>query len=163
MDRAALAPIASQMMKMALANLANDGYVAFAIMIIGKDSSITPILIESPSKDATGHFLRTLSPHVDAIIIISEAWTLMKDDIDELAFAVPVSQHPKRVEGVFVSAQSPNGELLLSKTFKRDADGKPVVDGDINHNWTDAPLCSVGNFCNLFGSEAPFPVDYRCE
>jgi hypothetical protein len=113
MDRAALAPIASQMMKMALANLVNDGYVAFAIMIIGKDSTITPILIESPSKEATGRFLRTLSPHVDAIIIISEAWTLMHDDIDELAFAVPVSQHPKRVEGVFVNAQSPNGESEL--------------------------------------------------
>jgi hypothetical protein len=123
-------------------------------MIIGKDSTITPILIESPSKEATGRFLRTLSPHVDAIIIISEAWTLMHDDIDELAFAVPVSQHPKR---------SPNGELLLTKTFKRDADGKPVVDGDINQNWTDAPLRSVGNFCNLFGSESPFPVDRRCE
>ena len=162
MDRAALAPIASHMMKAALANLVNDGYVAFAIMIIGKDSTITPMAIESSSKEATGCFLRALSPHVDAIILISEAWTLMKDDIDELAFTVPVSQHPKRVEGVFVNAQSPNGELLLTTTFKRDADGKPVVDGEINQNWTDAPLRSVGNFCNLFGSESPSPVD-RCE
>ena len=78
----------------------------------------------------------------------------MEDDIDELAFTVPVSQHPKRVEGVFVNAQSPNGELLLTKTFKRGADGKPVVDGEINQNWTDAPLRSVGNFYNLFGSES---------
>ena len=76
MDRATLSPIASHMMDAALRNLVNDGHVAFATMII-KDNCITPILLQSTdssNKEAFGNFLRTLSPHVDAIFIISEAW-----------------------------------------------------------------------------------------
>eukprot|EP00966_Prymnesium_polylepis_P091143 2109616-Prymnesium_polylepis.1 len=144
-------------MKIALTNLLNDGYVAFAIMIIGKDSTITPMMIESSSKEATGRFLRMLSPHVDAIIIISEAWTLMEDDIDDLALTVPVSEHPKRVEGVFRSGSK---ESLRSTAVPT---ASPIVDDESNQNWTDAPVRSVGNFCNLFGSESPSPVDHRCE
>eukprot|EP00966_Prymnesium_polylepis_P187438 4345623-Prymnesium_polylepis.2 len=71
MDRPTLAPIASHMMSMALSTLVNDGYVAFATMLIGKDKTITPIMVESTSssnKEVFGNFLRLLSPHVDAII-----------------------------------------------------------------------------------------------
>eukprot|EP00966_Prymnesium_polylepis_P166221 3842571-Prymnesium_polylepis.1 len=67
-----------------------------------KDNAITPILLQSTNssnKELFGNFLRALSPHVDAIIIISEAWTLMSDDVDAMALTIPVSQHPKRVEG----------------------------------------------------------------
>ncbi len=138
----------------ALRNLVNDGRVAFATMII-KDNAITPILLDSTdsaNKEAFGNFLRTLSPHVDAIIIISEAWTLMPDDVDAMALTMPVSQHPKRVEGVFVTAQSRCGELLLTKTFKRDAEEKPILDGEINEIWNGAPIRTTGNFSNLFGS-----------
>ena len=154
MDRTTLAPIASHMMDAALRNLVNDGHVAFATMII-KDGAITPILLDSTSsanKEAFGNFLRALPPHVDAIIIISEAWTLMPDDVDAMALTMPVSQHPKRVEGVFVTAQSRCGELLLTKTFKRDAEEKPILDGEINEIWTGAPIRTTGNFSNLFGS-----------
>ena len=154
MDRTTLAPIASHMMDAALRNLVNDGHVAFATMII-KDNAITPILLDSTdsaNKEAFGNFLRALSPHVDAIIIISEAWTLMPDDVDAMALTMPVSQHPKLVEGVFVTAQSRCGELLLTKTFKRDADKKPILDGEVEQTWTDAPIHSTGNFCNLFVS-----------
>ena len=164
MDRATLSPIASHMMDAALRNLVNDGHVAFATMII-KDNCITPILLQSTdssNKEAFGNFLRTLSPHVDAIIIISEAWTLMPEDVDAMAFTIPVSQHPKRVEGVFVTAQSRDGELLLTKTFKRDAEDKPILDGEINEIWTGAPIRTTGNFSNLFGSSevvfAPSPA-----
>ena len=135
MDRTALAPIASHMMDAALRNLVSDGHVAFATMVI-KDGAITPILLDSTdsaNKEAFGNFLRALSPHVDAIIIISEAWTLMPDDVDAMALTMPVSQHPKRVEGVFVTAQSRCGELLLTKTFKRIADNTPVVEGEVTH------------------------------
>ena len=155
MDRTTLAPIASHMMDAALRNLVNDGHVAFATMLIGKDNTITPIALQSTNssnKEAFGDFLRALSPHVDAIIIISEAWTLMPDDVDAMALTMPVSQHPKRVEGVFVTAQSRCGELLLTKTFKRDAEGKPILDGEINEIWTGAPIRLTGNFSNLFGS-----------
>ena len=152
------------MMDAALCNLVNDGHVAFATMLI-KDNAITPILLQSTNssnKEAFGDFLRALSPHVDAIIIISEAWTLMPDDVDAMALTIPVSQHPKRVEGVFVTAQSRCGELLLIKTFKRDAEEKPIIDGEINEIWTGAPIRSTGKFSNLFGSSevvfAPSPA-----
>jgi hypothetical protein len=144
----------------ALRNLVNDGHVAFATMVI-KDNAITPILLESTNsfnKEAFGNFLHAISPHVDAIIIISEAWTLMPDDVDAMALTIPVSQHPKRVEGVLVTAQSRCCELLLNKTFKRDAEEKPILDGEINEIWTGAPIRSTGNFSNLFGpSEVVFP------
>ena len=45
--------------------------------------------------------------------------------------------------------------LLLTKTFKRDADKKPILDDEITETWTDAPIRSTGNFCNLFASESP--------
>jgi len=147
-------------MDIALRNLVKDGYVAFATMVVGKDNTITQIALQSTdssTKVALADFLRDLSPHVDAIIIISEAWTLMPDDVDAMALTMPVSQHPKRVEGVFVTAQSRCGELLLTKTFKRDAEEKPILDGEINEIWTDAPTRTTGNFSNLFGSsEAVF-------
>ena len=58
-----------------------------------------------------------------------------------MASMIPLKLHPKRVEGVFVSAQSRYGELLLTKTFKRDTNDKPVLDGEITQtwSWTDAP------------------------
>ena len=154
MDHTTLAPIASHMMDAALRDLVNDGHVAFATMVI-KDNAITPILLQSTNssnKEALGNFLRALSPYVDVIIIISEAWTLMPDDVDAMALTIPVSQHPKRVEGVFVTAQSRCDELLLTKTFKRDAEEKPIFGGEINEIWTGAPIRSTGNFSNLFGS-----------
>ena len=155
MNRSSLAPIARQMMDSALANLLRDGYVAFATMIIGHDNKITPILVHANNnmseREAFGQFLRDLSPRLHAIIIISEAWTLMEEDIDEMALSIPVSQHPKRVEGVFVTAQSCYGELLLTKTFMRDADNKPLVHGEVKENWTDSSaICSTGTFSNLF-------------
>ena len=57
-----------------------------------------------------------------------------------MASMIPLKLHPKRVEGVFVSAQS-YGELLLTKTFKRDTNDKPVLDCEITQtwSWTDAP------------------------
>eukprot|EP00966_Prymnesium_polylepis_P275984 6376264-Prymnesium_polylepis.1 len=81
---------------------------------------------------------------------------------------MPVSQHPKRVEGVFVSAQSPHGELLLTKTFKRGAATASLLSTATSSRtgvWTvdGRTLRSEGNFCNLFGSESPSPVDRRCE
>ena len=54
--------------------------------------------------------------------------------------------------GLFVTAQSHCGELLLTKTFKRDAHGKPVIDEEINQVWTGALIHSAGNFSNLFGA-----------
>ena len=69
-----------------------------------------------------------------------------------MASMIPLKLHPKRVEGVFVSAQSRYGELLLTKTFNRDTNDKPVLDGEITQTWTDAPIRSTGNFANLFAS-----------
>ena len=69
-----------------------------------------------------------------------------------MASMIPLKLHPKRVEGVFVSAQSRYGELLLTKTFNRDTNEKPVLDGEITQTWADAPLRTTGNFANLFAS-----------
>ena len=156
MDRTNLSRIAVDMMSIALANLERDGHVAFVTMVVHKDGTMTPIMLSSTSssnKQAFGAFLRRLSPDVDAIIIISEAWTLMPEDVDGTAFTMPVSQNPKRVEGVFVTAQSCYGELVLTKTFKRDKQNKPIVDGDILESWTSTPTESAGNFSSLFASK----------
>ena len=70
-DRSALAPIASQMMGAALAKLARDGYVAFATVVIGKDKTITPILMQSNNsseREAFGDVSGALSLHVASII-----------------------------------------------------------------------------------------------
>lgn len=155
MDCNTLAATAAWMMRMALENLMRDGYVAFVVMVL-KDQQTIPISVDSDDKEdfkeRLGNFLRSLSPCVDAIIIISEAWMLSGVDID--AEATPrVSQHPKRAEAVFVTAQSPHGELLLTKTFERDANNKPLIgEGDVEQTLIRAHDGNrpTGNFCNLF-------------
>ena len=71
-----------------------------------------------------------------------------------MASMIPLKLHPKRVEGVFVSAQSRYGELLLTKTFNRDTNDKPVLDGEIRSRRPGPthPSRSTGNFANLFAS-----------
>eukprot|EP00966_Prymnesium_polylepis_P279643 6460468-Prymnesium_polylepis.2 len=62
MDRTTLAPIASHMMNTAVSNLVHDGYAAFATMLIGKDKTITTVMVESTSssnKEAFGNSLET--------------------------------------------------------------------------------------------------------
>ena len=91
MNRDTLVPIAIHMMHVALNNLVRDGYVAFAAVIIDKDNSVTPIQPENSSnsqKEAFGSFLRIIAPHVEAIIIISEAWTLSPEDVNDAALTV---------------------------------------------------------------------------
>ena len=100
MNRPTLELIAYRIMEKAVFNLCHDGYVAFATMLIDKNNSNIPIITDL-SKENFANFLRTLSPHLNAIIIISEAWTLMPDDVD---LTIPVSENPKRIEAVFVSA-----------------------------------------------------------
>ena len=155
MQRPALLSVATEIMNMALVNLTRDGHVAFATLLIDKDGTITPVLVQtrnSNERAAFGDVLRTLAPHLDAIVIVSEAWTLKPEDVDDVSLTMPVSHNPKRVEGVFVTAQSVCGELLLTKTFERDSENKPIVEGEVTVTWTDAPITTAGNFCKLFAT-----------
>ena len=141
-------------MDIALANLTRDGYVSFAIMLVGKDRTITPVLVQARSSSdraASGDMLRILAPHLDAVVIVSEAWTLKPEDVDEASVTMPVSENPKRIEGVFVTAQSVHGELMLTKTFERDSARKPIVEGEVTSTWKELSIMATGNFCNLFG------------
>lgn len=129
--------IGERMMDMALDNLVRDGYVAFACLVLSKEGELVPLLLESvneQSKARLGDMLRQLAPHCGAIVIISEAWTL--DDPEAIrTLSTPVSENTKRKEGVFVQVASPLGDLLLTTTFKRDSNDKPVRPTEVNAAW----------------------------
>ena len=77
MNRAMCEQIGEQMMTMALDNLERDGYVAFATLLISREGEMTPVLLETvndESKDNLAIMLRTLAPHLSAVVVISEAW-----------------------------------------------------------------------------------------
>lgn len=154
MERCFLEDLGCQFMKIALDNLVRDGYVQFAVLLLNKENQITPMTIDAPNSEARtalGDMLRTLAPHLNAIFMISEAWTLKPEDFTNEALTMPVSENPKRVEGVFVTTQSKNGELLLTTIFERDSNGKPVLSGDISKVWNTTSH-REGNFNNLFAS-----------
>lgn len=149
MDRTTLAPIAWLTMDAALRDLVMNGHVDFTVMFI-KERLIKQIP-KSHIDENFEKYLNLLTPHVDAIIIISEAWTLMPYDIDFKYYTLPVDQHPRRVKAVFVTAHSRCGEVLLAKTFKRDAESKLILDREIKEKWTtNAFSFTNGDFSSPF-------------
>ena len=64
--------------------------------------------VDAEQKERLGAFLRALAStgEYDAIAIVSEAWTLDPSKEVSLPLRVPVSEHPNRVEGVFVQMAS---------------------------------------------------------
>lgn len=117
-------------------NLEREGFVAHCVYGLGgKGYLVTALEVEDgpPRHDeGTGVLLvpSPMSAHVDlfravftnanvlAAVEISEYWTFPHDDIDAAleytaGRGVPPSQHPRRVEGVAVSAWWPMGGLAL--------------------------------------------------
>ena len=159
MQRAELQHLAAQMMGVAADNLIRDGALKFVTLLYGKDNTLTPCDVRAKDADdraAWGDKLRALAPQMDAIIIIAEAWTLKPEDIN---LDRSVSENPRRIEAIFVTAQSEHGELMLVKTFARDAANKPVVSEGVITHWTDDTTKAVGSLGNLFGV---CPVKKHC-
>ena len=153
MQREQIEQAAEDMMQMALDNLERDGYVAFAAFLLSKQG-ITPILLErvdAKQKERLGEFLRALASTgaYDAIAIVSEAWTLDPSK-ESLPLRVPVSEHPNRVEGVFVQMASRHGDLMLTTHFKRDKANKPIRPRSVSSAWQ--PGLASTNFGGLFAS-----------
>ena len=139
---------------MALDNLERDGYVAFGALLLSKDT-IMPVVLErvdAEQKERLGAFLRALAStgNYDAIAIVSEAWTLDASKEVTLPLQVPVSQHPNRVEGVFVQMASRHGDLMLTTHFKRDKASKPIRPRSTSSAWQ--PGSPSSNFGGLFAS-----------
>ena len=154
MNREQIEQAAEGMMQMALDNLERDGYVAFAALLVSQQS-ISPLLLErvdAEQKSRLGEFLRVLAStgKYDAIAIVSEAWTLEPSKEESLPLRVPVSEHPNRVEGVFVQMASRHGDLMLTTHFKRDKANKPIRPRSVSSAWQ--PGLASSNFGGLFAS-----------
>lgn len=152
MNRELIERAADGMMQMALDNLERDGYVAFGALLLSKDT-IMPVVLErvdAEQKERLGAFLRALAStgNYDAIAIVSEAWTLDASKEVTLPLQVPVSQHPNRVEGVFVQMASRHGDLMLTTHFKRDKASKPIRPRSVSKAWQ--PGSPYSNFGGLF-------------
>ena len=107
MNREQIETMAQGMMQIALDNLERDGYVAFGVLLVSTQHSVMPILlvrVDAEQKERLGDFLRALAStgQYNAFAIVSEAWTLDPSKESSLPLQVPVSEHPNRVEGVFV-------------------------------------------------------------
>ena len=151
MTRTTIEAIGSRMMSMALDNLERDGYVAFAALVIAHNGEVAPIMLEhvdAEQKEKLAALLRQLAPHSQAIVIISEAWTLTKDLV--LPLEKPVSEHNERQEGVFVQVASREGDLLLTTLFSRDESNRPVRPTDITMAWNTEVFNARGTFQNIF-------------
>ena len=100
---------------------------------------MTPLLLETvndESKDNLATMLRALAPHLSAIVVISEAWTLEDSDaIGALGPGNRVADSPARKEGVFVQVASQEGDLLLTTVFTRGFNDRPIRPTEIKKAW----------------------------
>ena len=78
---------------------------------------------------------------------VSEAWTLKEAS---LPLRVPVSEHPNRVEGVFVQMASRHGDLILTTHFKRDKEHHPIRPRSVSSAWR--PGSPSSNFGGIFAN-----------
>lgn len=117
---------------------------------------MTPVMLEcvnAEQKERFGIFLRGIAStgQFDAIVIISEAWTLDPSAKVTLPLTVRVSEHPARKEGVFVQVACKEGDLLLTSLFDRDKNNNPVRPIQVLASWQSTAAASLGNFAGLFG------------
>ena len=149
LSRKKIEQMAEGMMQMALDNLERDGYVEFAAILVSQQI-ISPVLFDAEQKARLGGFLRAQAStgKYDAIVIVSEAWTL--EPSKEESLPLRVSEHPNRMEGVFVQMSSRHGDLMLTTHFKRDKAEKPIRPRHVSSAWQPGSPCS--NFGGLFAS-----------
>ncbi len=156
MDVTFIEGLGHRMMNMALDNLARDGYVAFACLLLSKDRTelvpIIPETVDEDSKTALAKMLRLIAPHSAAIILIYEMWTLEGERaLQILRDDTRVADDPARKEGVFVQVASPRGDLVLTTSFSRDAKDKPIRPAEVKAAWQSG-ACS-GKFNGLFAQQ----------
>ena len=141
---------------MALDNLERDGYVAFACLLLSKDRTelvpIIPETVDEDSKTALAKMLRLIAPHSAAIILIHEMWILEGERaLQILRDDTRVADSPARKEGVLVQVASPRGDLILTTSFLRDANDKPIRPAQVKAAWQSG-ACS-GKFNGLFAQQ----------
>lgn len=121
----------------AVSNLMADGHVSFVAFAIGRNRSLTPILLETvdmQQKEALGRMLRLLAPHAGAIAIICESW-YVETTAASTALDIRPSEHEGRKESILVTVSSPHGDLVANIPFERDSTGKPVEPKQITAQW----------------------------
>lgn len=109
------------------------------------------------AKEALATFLRMLAPHLSAIFLISEAWTIIADDFqlldEQYDSGQSLATHANRKECVFVIGQSLAGEFTLTNLFDRDKDGAPTNVREHCTSWiSNSDLLSdqMGRLSGLF-------------
>lgn len=151
MDREKLEPIAREMMVKASKNLKNDGFVAFAVILHMKNGRTIPVSVqgdEDSDKEHLGRTLRGLARECKFIVIINEMWLVLNPP--EAGISMPVRNHPRRIEGICVSAQSPHGEFMLVHKFERDSNNVPLESTEAHTVWMEGPPPTPTNFQGLF-------------
>ena len=81
-------------------------------------------------------------------MVINEAW--LRLDVPEEEVGMPIGNHPERVEGICISAQSPIGEFMLVHQFERDTRGKSLEPTEAYTAWMEGPPPTPTNFSGLF-------------
>ena len=131
MDRTLLKTITFQMMGMAKANLKRDGYLAFVVMAMGKDGSLTPILARGQDSHAIRGMLEPMLPRLDAVVVVTEAW-MSEVDAREVETCGRPSEAANRKECVVVTGQARCGEWVLTAEMKKNKSPKAVKEA-----WTE--------------------------
>lgn len=160
MDRDQLELLTRQLMAKARDNLTRDGVVAFGILLFTKNNLIRPLLPITPNgadKEALATYLKRHAHLLSAIFLISEAWTLVGDDSQQLVEQYDGGQslatHPNRKEGLFVTGQSLAGQFTLTHLFDRDKDGAPTNVREHSASWmstSDLRANRMGRLSGLF-------------
>lgn len=122
-----------ELMSKACNNLIKDGYVLCVVKFVrktGKESILVLSTTDHESKSKLGTLLRRVAPQMTAIFIISECWTLKTEDVESYNQYESLSQHDRRVEAITINGCSMAGQLMMTKTFGRDQNQRPIIDDD---------------------------------
>lgn len=154
MSRAWLEERAHIFMQRAHENLMKDGSLAFAVLV-WKNSTMVPIFVKvenDEQKEQLGQLLRRIARDCEAIFMICEAWAVLEANAQDIT--LPVRTSPKRQEVITVTAQSPEGEAILTSVFDRDAQGNPTEPAAAITFWEpfDGARFTSSKFGNLFAA-----------
>ena len=122
-------------------DLARDGCVMKAHMLLKRNNEKVCIVEAGVDKDAMARTLKALAPACKAVGSTFEAWMAPEH------VGVRPSVHPNRVEGIVVSVQSKEGSWFVTATFDRNGDGKPRSPSAPVVCWNAE---FVGRFANLY-------------
>lgn len=171
-DQNALSLVAKEYYETACKCLKRDGCVDFVNMICMNDTIMPVIMFDEHKnrifdKDVIEQGIRSLAPQCTWIAQIVEAWTLT--NASTYNPTLPVSQHPDRIEGIFVTVQSQQGTYMIMSVFERDQQGNPLTptikkEAFMTHNESKKYL--TGRMTNYYKDvqsyEAADLLEYGC-